>query len=130
MEKVKGFKFVYEGQDCKVKLVYRGKTTIALIIIGKEDMTGQDRWERVYAGASSCDPRDTYDVLTGIKLACRSALGVSEENDHCVRQDVRRSAIYRSIRMALNPKPWNISKEDFAQAFDTLPLLEKAEHHI
>jgi len=101
MDKVKSIKFVFEGQESKIKLVYRGRTTIATIIIGKEDMTYKDRHKRVYAGVSTCHPNDTYDVTEGIKQACRSALGISACNErHCQWE----YDIYREIRKTLNPK--------------------------
>lgn len=107
MENAKSIKFEFDGQDCKVRLTYRGHTTIALIVIGKQDMTGLDRQERVYCGTSSCHPGDTYDVKMGVKQACRMALMISDYNDHCQAQDkeaVRRAGIYRAIREALKPR--------------------------
>jgi len=118
MDKVKSIKFNFEGEQCRIKLTYRGKTTIALIVIGKGDMTGLDRNQRVYCGVSSCNPCDTYDIKTGIKLACRGALLGCTTGEPLPR----RAAIYREIRKALNP---NIRKTAISlmveEVFDKLP---------
>lgn len=114
--KPKSIKFVFEGQESKIKLVYRGQTTIALIVIGKEDMTYKDRCERVYCGTSTCSPRDTYNVNEGIKMACRHALSISDYN--CKYDcDERERVIYREIRKVLGGK---IQTTKFQVVLDTI----------
>ena len=124
MNKRKSVKFVFEGQPCKVKITYRGPTTIALVIIGKGDMTGLDRSQRVYCGVSSCNPCDVYDITTGIKLACRDALMI-DDCRFALPDSTRRAAIYREIRKALNPHPWGVGRSVMSvmveEVFDNLP---------
>lgn len=114
MDKAKSIKFVFEGQESKIKLVYRGRTTIALIVVGKGEITLQDHADRAFCGMSICHPKDDYDIREGIKQACRNALGISEHNGDSIIHvggDVLHAEIYREIRETLNPHPWGVSKE-------------------
>jgi len=60
--------------------------------------------KRLFAGTSFCHPKDEFDMLEGVKHACRHALEIKQIGgwDWTPPSHERLRAIYRACRVAIN----------------------------
>jgi hypothetical protein len=66
-----------------------------------QEITLQNKSLRIRAGIALCNPKDTYDWGTGVKLACRSALSIGDHGYWNRDKDFDR-ILWRYVRVALN----------------------------
>jgi hypothetical protein len=68
----------------------------------KRQEHGDPTARRLYGGASFCHPNDEFDMLEGVKQACKNALEINNTGWHFPTAGYdRRRAIYRACREAI-----------------------------
>jgi hypothetical protein len=97
-------KFVMEdGTPGTVNIFVFGNVTQVTIVVGEPPYRKlRDEMERqFFAGLAFCNPKDTFDLNTGIRVACREALigGTGTYHPHGTKE--YRYSVYSSIRKAM-----------------------------
>ncbi len=96
---------VFNEQPVKVFADVHCNATTVIITVGEGEITPENRHFRLRGGVSLCHADDKYDFLTGVKVACRRALGIGQPSWDKSEERIKferalYSAIRRSIRHA------------------------------
>ena len=99
---------VFERQELTIQATRKTPNVVtAVILIGdpeqhyKKDDHCDAQKRRAFAGISFCHPKDEFDMLEGVKRACKHALEINGNVWAFSPGLERRKAIYRACRIAI-----------------------------
>jgi hypothetical protein len=87
-----------DGTPGEVHVLVFGNVTQVTIIVNPQTQYDFDTDDQFYTGMAFCNPCDTFDLNTGIKVACKHAL------TWMIRIRPKERVIYSSIRKAMRGK--------------------------
>ena len=103
---MKGTFFMPDGTPGEViAAVYGNVTQVTIIVNPSKRYKIKDRQKQFFGGLAYCNPKDKFDVETGVKVACKAALeiGACSEWYHPRRMEYHRE-IYSAIRRWMGAK--------------------------
>ena len=101
---MKGKFFMPDGTPGEViAAVYGNVTQVTIIVNPSKRYKIKDRQKQFFGGLAYCNPKDKFDVETGVKVACKNALQIYDKGWFKCGNTYNKS-VYSAIRRWMGAK--------------------------